>query len=124
MTEQKKDSSSQENEKSSYPAQILTVEEVKAELITQWNKKVDIPRSDVFVFLVDALAEATAQNYALCSQEKCDIPKRNFFSGYTHLGFGKDLQLKKFFIKVCKATTPKEISFWDVAFKSLKGEAK
>ena len=68
MTEQKKDSSSQENEKSNYPAQILTVEEVKAELINQWNKKVDIPSSDVFLFLVDALAEATAQNYALCSQ--------------------------------------------------------
>ena len=50
MTEQKKDSSSQENEKSYYPAQILTVEEVKAELISQWNKKVDIPRSDVFLF--------------------------------------------------------------------------
>ena len=42
MTEQEKDSSSQENEKSNYPAQILTVEEVKAELITQWNKKVDL----------------------------------------------------------------------------------
>ena len=68
MTEQKKDSSSQENEKSNYPAQILTVEEVKAELISQWNKKVDIPSSDVFLFLVDALAEATAQNYALCNQ--------------------------------------------------------
>ena len=68
MENKRKDSSSQENEKSNYPGQILTVEEVKAELINQWNKKVDIPSSDVFLFIVDALAEATAQNYALCSQ--------------------------------------------------------
>ena len=35
MNNQEKDSSSQENEKSNYPAPILTVEEVKAELIAR-----------------------------------------------------------------------------------------
>ena len=79
MTEQKKGPSEEGAASPNAILSDLTVEQLKQELINQWNKKVDIPSSDVFLFLVDQLAETTAQNYALCSQVL------EFQTGYTEL---------------------------------------
>ena len=82
MTEQEKESSSQENEKSAYPAPILTnltVEDLKNYLIKKWSKELSSPDADDFKFILEELAETTAQNYSLVSQIQ------ELQTGYTEL---------------------------------------
>ena len=82
MTSQKKDPSSQENEKSEYPAKILTnltVEDLKNYLIKKWSK------AD-FNFVIEQLAETTAQNYSLVSKvDSQDLQIEELQTGYTAL---------------------------------------
>jgi len=89
MTSQKKDPSSQENEKSAYPAPILTnltVEDLKNYLIKKWSK------AD-FNYVIELLAETTAQNYSLVSQIQ------ELQTGYTELAKA-NLDRKKELVKI------------------------
>ena len=90
MTSQKKDPSSQENEKSEYPAPILTnltVEDLKNYLIKKWSNAND------FKCLIEELAETTAQNYSLVSQIQ------ELQTGYTELAKA-NLDRKKELVKI------------------------
>ena len=82
MTEQKKDPSSQENEKSASPEPMLanlTVEDLKNYLIKKWSK------AD-FNFVIEQLAETTAQNYSLVSKvDSQDLQIEELQTGYTAL---------------------------------------
>ena len=89
MTSQKKDSSSQENEKSASPNAILTnltVEDLKNYLIKKWSK------AD-FNYVIEVLAETTAQNYSLVSQIQ------ELQTGYTELAKA-NLDRKKELVKI------------------------
>ena len=89
MTSQKKDPSSQENEKSDYPAKTLTnltVEDLKNYLIKKWSK------AD-FNYVIEVLAETTAQNYSLVSQIQ------ELQTGYTELAKA-NLDRKKELVKI------------------------